>query len=134
MPETLDRMQAVEQIDHILASEAPLLPTSGFAFSVMDSIRAEASEPVRNFASAINFPWSRLLPGAILAFALLAWFLWKFSASLLADLRSPLQLAQPITFQITPPLTTALWLLLALAASLLPLLLIRRMMGRSAPL
>lgn len=128
----LERLQAVDNLDQILANEAPILPTSGFALSVMDSIRTEATQPASKFSSAIHFPWARILPGAILALALLIWLLWKFSAALLAELNSGAnQLAQPAHIQLTTSLTTFGWLLLALTASLLPLLLIRKLMGSS---
>ena len=129
----MNHLQQTDPIDRILTSEAPILPTSGFALSVMDSIRAEAAEPARKFSSAIRFPWARVLPGAILALALLVWVLLRNVSALFADLHttSP-QLAQPTNLPLTTPLTTIGWLFLALAASLLPLLLIRKMMGRSA--
>ncbi len=123
----------LDTLDNILAAEAPLLPSSGFALSVMDSIRAEASEPARNFSPAIHFPWARILPGAILALALLFWFLFRTATLLQANIHTIVQQpALPASIQLSAPLTTIGWLLVALASSLLPSLLIRKLMGRSA--
>ena len=53
-----------QEFDRILSSEADLVPSSGFASSVMDAVRQEASAP-----PPIPFPWMRALPG-IAAFAI----------------------------------------------------------------
>jgi hypothetical protein len=120
-------------LDHILMNEAPLLPTSGFTLSVMDSIRAEATQPMTKFSSAIQFPWKRILPGAILALVPLTWLLWKSSASFLTELNSSsVSFTLPTQIESSPLVHSAPWLLVALAASLLPLFLIRKIMGRSA--
>lgn len=47
-----------DPLDHVLLSEDALLPTSGFAVSVMDRIEAEAAVP-----APIAFPWKHALPG-----------------------------------------------------------------------
>jgi hypothetical protein len=47
-----------QELDRILSSEAGLVPSSGFASSVMDAVRNEASAP-----PPIPFPWKRALPG-----------------------------------------------------------------------
>lgn len=47
-----------EEFDRILSGEADLVPSSGFAASVMDAVRSEASAP-----PPIPFPWRRALPG-----------------------------------------------------------------------
>jgi hypothetical protein len=54
-----------EEIDRILGREDEILPSSGFAASVMDAVRREAAAP-----PPIPFPWKRALPG--LAIAVLA--------------------------------------------------------------
>lgn len=50
------------QIDHVLRCDAEILPSSGFATSVMDAVRHEASAP-----PPIPFPWKRALPGMLIA-------------------------------------------------------------------
>jgi hypothetical protein len=130
---TVTLNQTPDPLDRILLTEAPLLPTSGFALSVMDSIRDEASQSESKFSSTISFPWTRILPGAILALSLLAWLIWKSAAAAFSELSTEsFQLALPTHLQLTAPMNAVLWLLVALAASLLPMLLIRRIMGRSA--
>ena len=46
------------QLDRILAHEDALVPSSGFAASVMDAIQEQAAEP-----APIPFPWKLALPG-----------------------------------------------------------------------
>jgi hypothetical protein len=47
-------------IDRVLLQEETVLPSSGFAGSVMDAVRREAAAP-----SPIPFPWKWALPGMI---------------------------------------------------------------------
>jgi hypothetical protein len=49
-----------DEIDRILSREDEILPSSGFAVSVMDAVRREAAVP-----APIPFPWKRALPGLI---------------------------------------------------------------------
>ncbi|MGB8128786.1 MAG: hypothetical protein WCG81_03255 [Candidatus Angelobacter sp.] len=53
------------EFDRIM-SEEEILPSSGFAASVMDAVRREAAAP-----PPIPFPWKRALPGAVFAAATL---------------------------------------------------------------
>ena len=54
-----------EEIERILSREDGILPSSGFAVSVMDAVRREAAVP-----PPIPFPWKRALPGLVVgAFA-----------------------------------------------------------------
>jgi hypothetical protein len=57
-----------DPIDRILASEEPLVPSSGFLATVMEKVREEAAAP-----APIPFPWRRALPGAILALCILGY-------------------------------------------------------------
>ncbi|MFZ3265985.1 MAG: hypothetical protein WA172_18415 [Terriglobales bacterium] len=53
-------------VDRILSKHDEILPSSGFAASVMGAVHREASAP-----PPIPFPWRRALPGiAVAAFAL----------------------------------------------------------------
>jgi hypothetical protein len=47
-------------MNRILAREDEILPSSGFAASVMDVVRREAAAP-----PPIPFPWKRALPGLL---------------------------------------------------------------------
>ncbi len=49
-----------DEIDRILSREDEILPSSGFAVSVMDAVRREAAAP-----PPIPFPWKRALPGLV---------------------------------------------------------------------
>jgi len=46
-----------DEIDRILSREEEILPSSGFAASVMDAVHREAAVP-----PPIPFPWKRALP------------------------------------------------------------------------
>jgi hypothetical protein len=50
--------QQPDKLDRILLEENALLPSSGFAASVMESIQEQAAEP-----APIPFPWKLALPG-----------------------------------------------------------------------
>ena len=49
-----------DDLDRILSSEDPLEVSSGFAMSVMDAVRRQASEPPR-----LAFPWVRFAMGLV---------------------------------------------------------------------
>jgi hypothetical protein len=50
-------MMSHDEIDRILSREEEILPSSGFAASVMDAVRSEAAIP-----PPIPFPWKRAMP------------------------------------------------------------------------
>jgi hypothetical protein len=56
-----------DDIDRILSREESILPSSGFASSVMEAVRHEASAP-----PPIPFPWKRAWPGMAVAALTLA--------------------------------------------------------------
>lgn len=49
-----------DEVDRILARKDEILPSSGFADAVMESVRQEAAAP-----QPIAFPWKRALPGLL---------------------------------------------------------------------
>jgi hypothetical protein len=49
-----------DEMNRILSRENEILPSSGFAVSVMDAVRREAVAP-----PPIPFPWKRALPGLL---------------------------------------------------------------------
>jgi hypothetical protein len=55
------------EINRILSREDEILPSSGFAVSVMDAVRREAAAP-----PPIPFPWKRALPGLVVGVLVLA--------------------------------------------------------------
>src|SRR6266436_4413622 len=56
-----------DEIDQILSRGDEILPSSGFAVSVMDAVRREAAAP-----PPIPFPWKRALPGLVVGGLVLA--------------------------------------------------------------
>jgi hypothetical protein len=60
-----------DEIDRILSHEEELLPSSGFADSVMEAVRREAAAP-----PPIPFPWKRALPGLAAAAVTLVYAGW----------------------------------------------------------
>jgi hypothetical protein len=56
-----------DEIDRILAGEEVILPSSGFAAAVMETVRREALTP-----PPIPFPWLRALPGIVVTAVALA--------------------------------------------------------------
>ena len=67
MRRLLGRLIRNDEIDRILSREDEILPSSGFAVSVMDAVRHEAAAP-----PPIPFPWKRALPGLVVAALALA--------------------------------------------------------------
>jgi len=59
---SIRRLMGDEEIDRVLSREDEILPSSGFAVSVMDAVRREAAAP-----PPIPFPWKRALPGLVVA-------------------------------------------------------------------
>jgi hypothetical protein len=56
-----------EEMNRILSRDDEILPSSGFAASVMQAVRREAAAP-----PPIPFPWKRALPGVVVAGLVLA--------------------------------------------------------------
>jgi len=57
-----------ELLGRILATEEELIPSSGFAASVMERIREETAAP-----RPIPFPWKQAVPGIVLAVGVFGW-------------------------------------------------------------
>jgi len=122
-------------LDAALRDDA-ILPSSGFAASVMAAVQRESAAP-----AALVFPWKRALPGLIVAVAVLALLLGVLvSAAVRAFHTAPRAAAsipavslrwrvdlQPL-FHNTAP-AAIVWVLLALAFSALTLLLCRRLVS-----
>ena len=118
-----------DELDRILVQEDALVPSSGFAASVMDAIREETLAP-----APIPFPWKFAIPGIAAVLAALV-FAVRFAASTMHDvgtgparadfLSGPqldLVLSQVLRSQAGPAL-------LALAAALLCMVLCQRLAG-----
>ena len=67
MKRLIERLIENDEIDRALSREDDILPSSGFAASVMDAVRREVAAP-----PPIPFPWKRALPGLVVAGVVLA--------------------------------------------------------------
>ena len=99
-----------DEFDRIMQEEE-ILPSSGFAASVMEAVRREAAVP-----PPIPFPWKRALPGALFAAATLIGIL----AVCMIKLFDSNSLAQPVSGSPWELLLQAhaQWVLLGLVAVL----------------
>src|ERR1035441_5112521 len=73
----------LSRIDRILASEEPLIPSSGFLGSVMESVRDEAAAP-----PPIAFPWKRAVPAVLLIAGVFGWAAFERSEEHTSELQS----------------------------------------------
>jgi hypothetical protein len=124
---------ASANLDRILLERDSLLPSSGFAASVLETIQQQTAAP-----APIPFPWKRALPGLAvltLALAIVTGMIQTTVQSIiqsppaagdwLAWFRSNAQSAILLRTQAAP-------VLLAVAASCLCILLCRKLIGGSA--
>jgi hypothetical protein len=106
-----------DDLDRLLSDEEQLVPSSGFAASVMAEIGGEASVP-----PALPFPWMRALPGLAALVVALAGTAWN-SVGLLNDAGSDSfsrELARLFTIAGTPEIG---WTALTVVVAVLPLFL-----------
>ncbi len=115
----------LDAVDHILAAEEELIPSSGFLAATMERMREEAARP-----APIPFPWMRALPGMVLAAAVLGWGGFELVRASLTTARE-ISFTQMHLAATGRALEPAGWVALALVASLLSWLYSRRLAGRS---
>jgi hypothetical protein len=125
-----DRMksEATEMtgMNAMLASEAEIVPSSGFLSAVMERVKEEASAP-----APIPFPWKRALPGLALVAGVFGWMgveLVRAGATAMTQSSGAMVQIPPGLVQ---PMEQAGWVGLGLAVSLASWLLTRRLAGRS---
>ena len=122
----------LSRIDRILASDEPLIPSSGFLGSVMERVREEAATP-----PPIPFPWKRAVPGILLIAGVFGWAAFELirlglpAAGSLAAAGSASFAMPHFSAAAAQPFEPAGWVALALGTSLLSWLLARRLAGRS---
>ncbi|MFY9647519.1 MAG: hypothetical protein WAK29_20235 [Terriglobales bacterium] len=116
----MERWNGNDEIDCVLTREEDILPSSGFAVSVMDAVRREAVAP-----PPIPFPWVRALPGMAAGVFALALVLVSGVAAIARSVHAPATVRfsvpspslLPSLFQ--PNLEgAAIWTVLALLAAL----------------
>ena len=113
-------------IDHILATEEELVPSSGFLASVMERVQDEAAA-----LAPIPFPWKRAIPGMLLAVGVLGWGGVELARTALPALHEISFSTPHISMALTRSLEDAGWVALALGISVVCSLLSRRLAGRS---
>jgi hypothetical protein len=118
-----------ELLDRILATEEELVPSSGFAASVMERIREEAAEP-----PPIPFPWKRAIPGIVLAAGVFGWGAVELTRQAVSVVRN----APPVPFHFSASMSRPVegigWAAIALGVSFASWALSRFMTGDSRPL
>lgn len=102
-----------KMLDRILASEEELIPSSGFAASIMDQIREEAAAP-----PPIPFPWKRAVPGIVLAAGIFGWGAVELSRHVVAAGPIIPAISLPLSSTILGPVEDIGWVGLALGVSL----------------
>ncbi|HEX4321820.1 MAG TPA: hypothetical protein VHZ52_12990 [Acidobacteriaceae bacterium] len=124
-----DNLQA-DNLDPILLNQDTLLPSSGFAASVMDAIQQQASAP-----APIPFPWKWALPG-IAAIVAALFFVGHFAVTTLQGMHENPAAGQDLLTWFSSNSQAAVVLrteagpaLLALLASLVCIVLCSRLVG-----
>ena len=113
-------------IDRTLAAEEELVPSSGFAATVMARVREEAAVP-----APIPFPWKRMAPGLVLAAGMIGWGAWQAVRSAWPAMQEFAQNPPPIPATVLLQLEEAGWVALALAVSWIAWILSQRLVRRS---
>jgi len=121
------------EIGHILAGEEELMPSSGFAASVMEQVRQEAALP-----APLPFPWERAIPLLVLVSGGIVWStvevvrigLPGLGLTALGQSAQSWLILPPLSGNLVHSLEQAGWVALALGISLLSWLLSRRLAGR----
>ena len=115
-----------DAIDHILATEEQLIPSSGFLASVMESVQEGARTPAR-----IPFPWKRAIPGILLAVGVFGWGAVQLVRQTIPAVKALAFSQFHLSVTVERPLEQVGWIALALALSLASWLLSRRLAGQS---
>jgi len=127
-----------DEINLILSREDEILPSSGFAVSVMDAVRREAAAP-----PPIPFPWKRALPGLVVGGFVLALVFVTVVAAIVQLIRAPVtaHLSMSLPSVLTPILglglqrnleSAASWTVLALLVTFVSVKLSMRLASRGA--
>jgi len=119
-----------DDIDRILSAQDEILPSSGFAASVMEAVRRDAATP-----PPIPFPWARAWPVVAAGALALAGIPWVVIEAIRQSARSP-GFGAISPDRVEPYLRAATdagahWLALAAALTLISVLASRRLAGRS---
>jgi hypothetical protein len=124
-PKSIRSDAETTQIDSILATEEPLIPTSGFLASVMERVREESAAP-----APIPFPWKRALPGMVVVAGILGAGAFELVRRGLPAANEFTLTVPQISLAAVRPLEQVGWVALALGASLFSWMLSKRLAGR----
>jgi hypothetical protein len=118
------------EIDHILAAEDELIPTSGFLAAVMEQVQEQVIAP-----PPIPFPWKRTIPAILTIIGIFGWGgfeLVRLGPPVLAPLaqNSFTLLPMHIPSALAASANQIEWVALALGVSLLSWLFARHLAGR----
>jgi hypothetical protein len=102
-----------EMLDRMLASEEELIPSSGFAASVMERIREEAAA-----SPPIPFPWKRAIPGIALTAVVFGGGVVELSRGAIAAAHDGPHLSVHLSLAVLAPFESIGWVGLALGLSL----------------
>ena len=111
---SIRRLIGDEEIDRVLSRDDEILPSSGFAVSVMDAVRRKAAAP-----PPIPFPWKRALPGLVVGGFALALVLVAIVVAIARRASITPQFSMPLP-SVMPPIfrggieSAAIWTALAL--------------------
>jgi len=105
-----------DEIDRILSRQDEIVPSSGFAASVMEAVRREATVP-----PPIPFPWKRAMAGVVVGGLALALVLVAGTVALVQSGReaTTAHFSMPVPFTLPPMFnggveSAAIWTVLAL--------------------
>ena len=128
-----EEIDAIEQktmersaMDAILASEEPIVPSSGFLAAVMERVQDEAKAP-----APIPFPWKRAVPGLALVAGVFGWGAVELVRMGIAAGHEAAITAPHLSVDLVLPLQQAGWVALGLGLSAASWLLARRLAGGS---
>jgi len=114
-----------DDLDRILSGDDSIVPSSGFAGSVMEAVRREAAVP-----PALPFPWERALPGLVAGIVTLGSLVVASLSASSADL-SPVPVPEVLVASAKWAIATgAHWVTLALLVSYLAVKFSLRLAGR----
>lgn len=112
-------------VHQALASEEPILPSSGFLAAVMERVQDEAAAP-----APLAFPWKRALPGFILAAAVFIWATVEFARLIATPAKQSLTAAPQLV--LPTHINQTGWLALTLALTLACALAVQKLVTRSS--
>jgi hypothetical protein len=115
-----------ELLGRILATEEELIPSSGFAASVMERIREETAAP-----RPIPFPWKQAVPGIVLAVGVFGWGGVELTRRAISGAHNAPSISLHFPVSMLRPFEGMGWVAIALGASLASWLVSRFMIADS---